>query len=99
MPRFSVVVPTRDRPDLLAFCLQSLAEQTFSDLEVIVADDAVTAPAREVFDRWARDGWRYLRPERSLAMHDNFELACAEAAVDPRPVLIGKAGLPHSALL
>lgn len=98
MPRFSVVVPTRDRPDLLAFCLQSLTEQTFSDLEVIVADNAVTAPAREVFDRWARDGWRYLRPERSLAMHDNFELACAEAAGDLVAVLIDKTVLHPSAL-
>ncbi len=63
MPRFSVVVPTRDRPDLLAFCLQSLAAQTFADVEVVVADNPTTAPAREVFDRWARPGWRYIRPD------------------------------------
>ena len=54
MPRFSVVVPTRDRPDLLEFCLGSLAEQTFDDFEVVVADNPVHAPAREVFDRCAR---------------------------------------------
>jgi hypothetical protein len=98
MPRFSVVVPTRDRPDLLAFCLQSLAEQTFADLEVIVADNPVSAPAREVFDRWARQGWRYLDPERPLPMHDNFELACAEATGDLVAVVIDKTVLHPSAL-
>jgi len=98
MPRFSVVVPTRDRPDLLAFCLQSLAEQTFDDLEVTVADNPVDTPAREVFNRWARDGWRYVSPERSLAMHDNFELACTEATGELVAVVIDKTVLHPSAL-
>jgi len=40
-PRFSVVVPTRDRPDLLDFCLAGIASQTFADVEVIVSDNAV----------------------------------------------------------
>jgi hypothetical protein len=98
MPRFSVVVPTRDRPDLLAFCLQSLAEQTFGDLEVIVADNPVNAPAREVFDRWAREGWRYVNPGRPLAMHENFELACAAATAEFVAVVIDKTILHPSAL-
>jgi hypothetical protein len=98
MPRFSVVVPTRDRPDLLAFCLQSLAEQTFDDLEVIVADNPVNAPAREVFDRWARDRWRYVNPGKPFAMHENFELACAKATGEFVAVVIDKTILHPSAL-
>jgi hypothetical protein len=98
MPRFSVVVPTRDRPDLLAFCLQGLAEQTFGDLEVIVADNPVSAPAREVFDCWSREGWRYVNPGEQLAMHDNFELACAEATGELVAVVIDKTVLHPSAL-
>lgn len=98
MPRFSVVVPTRDRPDLLAFCLQSLAEQTFDDVEVIVADNPVSAPARDVFERWSRDGWQYLNPGQPLAMHDNFELACSRARGDLVAVVIDKTVLHPSAL-
>jgi Glycosyl transferase family 2 len=98
MPRISVVVPTRDRPDLLAFCLQSLAEQTFDDIEVIVTDNPVTAPARDVFDRWASAGWRYVNPGEPLAMHDNFELACAEATGEFVAVVIDKTILHPSAL-
>ncbi|MDQ2984989.1 MAG: glycosyltransferase family 2 protein [Actinomycetota bacterium] len=98
MPRFSVVVPTRDRPDLLDFCLESLAAQTFDDFEVIVSDNPVQLPARTVFDRWARPGWRYVRAERPLPMHDNFERGCAEARGEYVAVVIDKTVLHPSAL-
>src|ERR671919_2467208 len=98
MPRFSVVVPTRDRPDLLDFCLEGLAAQTFADVEVIVSDNATQRSARDVFDRWARSGWRYVTPERPLPMHENFERGCAEATGDYVAVVIDKTVLHPSAL-
>lgn len=43
-PLVSVVLPTHNRPDLLNEALRSLTDQTFSDWEAIVVDDAsVTA--------------------------------------------------------
>ncbi|MDB4883288.1 MAG: glycosyl transferase family 2 [Gemmatimonadetes bacterium] len=60
-PLFSVVIPTRDRNDTLALCLDRLAPGaqalTHDQYEVIVADDSAHAAARElVTDRypWAR---------------------------------------------
>src|SRR3954447_11394335 len=98
MPRVSVVVPTRDRPDLLEFCLEGLAGQTAGDIEVIVSDNPAAKPARDVFDRWMRPGWRYMRPERPLPMHENFERACAAASGDYVAVVIDKTVLQPSAL-
>jgi hypothetical protein len=98
MARFSVVVPTRDRPDLLEFCLESLAAQTFGDVEVIVSDNPTKLPARAVFNRWARSEWRYVTPERPLPMHENFERGCAEAKGEYVAVLIDKTVLHPSAL-
>lgn len=98
MTRFSVVVPTRDRPDLLEFCLESLAAQTLGDAEVIVSDNPTHAPARAVFERWARPGWRYLSPEQPVPMHENFERGCAEATGDYVAVVIDKTVLHPSAL-
>jgi hypothetical protein len=98
MPRFSVVVPTRDRPDLLEFCLGSLAEQTSDDVEVIVSDNPVQLPARQVFERFRSDGWHYLKPEEPVAMHDNFERGCDAASGDYVTVLIDKTVLHPSAL-
>ena len=40
VPRVSVVVPTRNRPDRLAVCLAALERQTQPDLEIVVVDDA-----------------------------------------------------------
>jgi glycosyltransferase involved in cell wall biosynthesis len=41
-PIATVVVPTRDRPDALARCLDALAAQTAGPLDVVVVDDGST---------------------------------------------------------
>jgi len=42
MPQLSIIIPTRDRPQLLPRAVQSALSQTMTDLEVIVVDDAST---------------------------------------------------------
>lgn len=42
--RVSVLIGTRNRPDLLRRCLQSIASQDYSNLEIIVLDDASDDP-------------------------------------------------------
>ncbi|MGH3402641.1 MAG: bifunctional glycosyltransferase/CDP-glycerol:glycerophosphate glycerophosphotransferase [Streptosporangiaceae bacterium] len=42
VPRISVVVPFFNNEDLLGDCLESIAAQTFRDLEVIMVDDGST---------------------------------------------------------
>jgi glycosyltransferase involved in cell wall biosynthesis len=98
MPRFSVLVPTRDRPDLLGFCLEGLAQQRFLDVEVVVADNPVELPAREVFERWRRDGWRYVRAPEPLTMHDNWEFGLQHTTGELVSVAIDKTILQPSAL-
>lgn len=43
-PLVSIVIPTRDRPQLVLQAVESALAQTFADLEVIVVDDASTDP-------------------------------------------------------
>jgi glycosyltransferase involved in cell wall biosynthesis len=43
-PPATVVVPTRDRPESLARCLEALAAQTLAGLEVVVVDDGSVVP-------------------------------------------------------
>ena len=47
-PRVSVVIPVRDRRDLLAAALDALDAQTYHDFEVIVVDDGSTDGSREL---------------------------------------------------
>ena len=41
-PRVSVIIPVRDRRDLLVACLDGLGTQTFTAFEVVVVDDGST---------------------------------------------------------
>lgn len=54
MPRFSVIVPTYRRPELLADALASVTAQTFRDIEVIVVDDDPDGSAADVVAGFAR---------------------------------------------
>lgn len=45
-PQLSIIIPTRNRPHLLPLAVESALGQTFSDLEVIVVDDASTQMAQ-----------------------------------------------------
>jgi glycosyltransferase involved in cell wall biosynthesis len=43
-PRVTVVIPTRDRPDMVRRALASTLRQTIRDVEVLVVDDAADVP-------------------------------------------------------
>jgi glycosyltransferase involved in cell wall biosynthesis len=62
-PLVSVVLPTHNRPDLLNEALQSLTDQTFSDWEAIVVDDA-SVPAVD-----GATLWRQFGPRLNLQCH------------------------------
>lgn len=50
--RISVIVATYNRPDALDAVLRSLAQQTDTDFEVLVADDGSTAQTKLLIDEW-----------------------------------------------
>jgi GT2 family glycosyltransferase len=65
--RVCVIIPTRDRSDLLEPCLASVFEQTaYRDVEVLVVDNGSrTASTQELFVRWER-----AQPERFRVLRD-----------------------------
>ena len=56
-PKVSVIVPTRDRADLLEACAEGVLSRTdWPDLELLVVDNDSAEPAtRALFDRLSRD--------------------------------------------
>ena len=53
-PRFSVIVPTCDRPELLGETVRSILAQTVTDLEVLVVDDGIHHVAPDFDDERVR---------------------------------------------
>jgi glycosyltransferase involved in cell wall biosynthesis len=90
MPAISIVIPTRDRPRFVRQALRSLAAQRFTDFEVIVSDNPVSEPCEGVVEELGDERFRYLRAERPLSMHDNWEAGCAEVSGDYIGVMIDK---------
>ena len=78
-PFFSIVIPTRNRPQLLKFALISLLKQSFTDFEVIVSDNSFPKDVREVFEKYSDDRFKYVRPEHELPMCSNWEFALSHA--------------------
>src|SRR5262245_30208092 len=78
-PRFSVVIPTRERAGTLRHSLRTCLEQDFDDYEIVVCDNCSSTATRQVVDEADSPRVRYVRADRPLAMSANWELAVAAA--------------------
>src|SRR4051794_771114 len=78
-PRFSVVIPTRERAATLRSCLRTCLAQDFDDYEIIVCDNHSSPPTAEVVSELAHPRLRYVRAPEPLAMSANWELALSQA--------------------
>lgn len=72
-PRFSVVIPTRERHQTLASAIESVIFQDFPDVEVVVMDNCSSPDTWEVVKRYRDRRIKYDRSERVLPMNDNWE--------------------------
>jgi glycosyltransferase involved in cell wall biosynthesis len=61
MPTFSVVIPTFDRPVMLEAAVRSVVAQSFTDYEILVADDGSEPPAAESLRTCPSDKLRVIR--------------------------------------
>jgi len=73
MPLFSVLVPTRERPETLRHTLDTVLSQPGDDFEVIVADNASGPETRRIVEAAGRPNLRYVRSEEVLPMAENWE--------------------------
>lgn len=97
-PLFSVVIPTRERPQTLAKALATCLAQDFDDYEIIVCDNAGGPETKAVVDAANSPRIRYLRAPTPLAMTANWELAVSEAKGEYISVLGDDDGLMPYAL-
>ncbi len=91
MPFFTIVLPTRNRPNLVPTAVQSVLEQDCTDFELIISDNSDAERSEEtravLSAALADPRVRYLRPPRTLGMVDHWEWAVRQAQGDYTGVL------------
>jgi len=72
--RFSVIIPTRNRPETLKYALLSCINQDYKNFEIILCDNSTNEETKKIFNTFNSTLIRYYRAPKSLAMSDNWEL-------------------------
>jgi Glycosyl transferase family 2 len=85
VPFFTVLIPTMNRPKLLAAAVESVLWQTFREFELIVSDNSTAEASitqnRATMERHADDPrLRYIRPGTWMNMPDHWEFASRHAS-------------------
>jgi glycosyltransferase involved in cell wall biosynthesis len=76
----TIGIPTYNRADsFLKEALESALRQTYSDLEIIVADNCSTDHTEELVKGYNDDRIRYIRHEKPLKPYENFNFCAYEA--------------------
>ncbi len=53
-PLLSIIIPNYNNNDYLEACLKSVLMQTYTDYEIIIADDASTDGSQKIIKKWAK---------------------------------------------
>ncbi len=77
MPKFSIVIPTRDRPQTLPYAIQSVLFQDYQDYELVVQDNCSGPETAAVVRQFHSPRLKYNRAGRPLPMNENWEAALA----------------------
>jgi glycosyltransferase involved in cell wall biosynthesis len=78
-PRYSVVIPTRNRAFTLGTAIQCVLDQTVGDFELIVSNNNSTDDTAELVRGYDDDRIRYFETGRDLSMIDSWEFAVGQA--------------------
>ncbi|WP_347258654.1 glycosyltransferase family 2 protein [Methylocaldum sp.] len=96
--KFSVLIPTRDRLELLRYAVQSVLDQDYGDWELIVADNASDSDVHAFVQSLADSRVTYIRTEEVVPVTENWNLALKKASGDYIIMLGDDDCLMHSCL-
>ena len=72
MPLFTVAIPTYNRAEKLAYTMSCVLQQTFTDFELIVSDNASPDHTAEVVRRFNDARIRYVRHSENIGAYANW---------------------------
>lgn len=98
--KFSILLPTRNRSEILAGAIESALAQSYEDFELIISDnDESEEKTRDVVTPFLKDKRvRYFRTAGNLSIYDNWENALLQSSGDFVLVLEDKVRFVRDAL-
>lgn len=96
--KFTVILPTRERSDVLHFSLQTVVQQDYDNLEIIVSDNHSQDATREVVAAFNDPRIRYINTGKRMAMSANWDFALAHATDGWVTFMGDDDGLPAGAI-
>jgi len=80
--RYSIIIPTRERADVLYWSLKTCTMQTYENLEIIVSDNYSLDDTEQVVKSAVDERVRYYNTGRRISMSHNWEFALEKATGD-----------------
>jgi glycosyltransferase involved in cell wall biosynthesis len=74
-PKFSIVIPTRNRAQTLQYAIKTCLNQNFEDYEIIISDNFSTPDTQELVEKFNDERIIFVRTNQPLAMSENWEFA------------------------
>lgn len=81
-PRFSILIPTRERARTLGPCIETCLAQKYDNLEVLVSDNASSPETAAVAAAFSDPRLKYFRQDQRVSMRQNFEFLANQATGD-----------------
>ena len=81
-PLISLIIPTRERADTLAFTLSTALAQKSHDFEIVVSDNASADNTKGVVASFSDSRIRYFNTDHRLSMCGNYEFALEKSRGD-----------------
>lgn len=81
---FSIIIPTRDRPEFIRESLKYISLQSYKNFEVIVSDNfsSESLSCETYFKQAMIPNSKYIRPDKELGMVENWNFALTAAKGD-----------------
>jgi glycosyltransferase involved in cell wall biosynthesis len=96
--KFTVIIPTRERPDTLEWSLKTCTAQDYDNFEIIVSDNFSQDNTREVVEANKDKRIRYINTEKRVSMTGNYEFALSHATGEYVCIIGDDDGLMPNAL-
>ena len=79
-PRFSLIIPTRERASTLKYTIAACLMQDYRDYEIVVCDNCSSPETKAVVDSFASPQIVYHRSPTPLSMGENWNLAYSKSS-------------------